>query len=195
MFNDAACWVVFIPAIFAGAAIRLPDCVLWIFFFGRDSELQIYHVDFILMDNKHRKLFVIKLSRECKVTPKIHPDTFGGSPRLHTRKGDQLLSVKRWSTFKADGREVIGDWKGGRRETPAQSPSEYRIETGCWLRCRDVASRLSASSLGLDGLMDIIATIGFIYHTRTVGWVAEWLACWTQAQKGPGSNRSRDAVG
>jgi len=25
--------------------------------------------------------------------------------------------------------------------------------------------------------------------------VAEWLACWTQAQEGPGSNRSRDAVG
>jgi len=25
--------------------------------------------------------------------------------------------------------------------------------------------------------------------------VAEWLACWTQAQKGLGSNRSRDAVG
>ena len=22
-----------------------------------------------------------------------------------------------------------------------------------------------------------------------------WLACWTQVQKGPGSNRSRDAVG
>ena len=28
-----------------------------------------------------------------------------------------------------------------------------------------------------------------------VGSVAEWLACWTQAQTGPGSNRSRDAVG
>jgi len=27
------------------------------------------------------------------------------------------------------------------------------------------------------------------------GSVAEWLACWTQAQKGPGSNRTRDAVG
>jgi len=27
------------------------------------------------------------------------------------------------------------------------------------------------------------------------GSEAEWLACWTQAQKGPGSNRSRDAVG
>ena len=25
--------------------------------------------------------------------------------------------------------------------------------------------------------------------------VAEWLACWTQAQKGPGSNRRRDAIG
>ena len=27
------------------------------------------------------------------------------------------------------------------------------------------------------------------------GLVAEWLACWTQVQKGPGSNHSRDAVG
>jgi len=25
--------------------------------------------------------------------------------------------------------------------------------------------------------------------------VDEWLACWTQAQKGPGSNRSSNAVG
>jgi len=27
------------------------------------------------------------------------------------------------------------------------------------------------------------------------GTVAEWLACWTQAEKGVGSNRSREAVG
>ena len=27
------------------------------------------------------------------------------------------------------------------------------------------------------------------------GLVAEWLACWTQAQNGLGSNRSRNAVG
>ena len=32
-------------------------------------------------------------------------------------------------------------------------------------------------------------------RTELGGLVAEWLACWTQAQKGPGSNRSRDAVG
>ena len=34
-----------------------------------------------------------------------------------------------------------------------------------------------------------------IYMPVTGGSVAEWLACWTQAQKGPGSNRSRDDVG
>jgi len=36
----------------------LPDCVLKIFFFGRDNELQIYHGNFLLMYDKHRKLFV-----------------------------------------------------------------------------------------------------------------------------------------
>jgi len=30
---------------------------------------------------------------------------------------------------------------------------------------------------------------------RSGGSVAEWLACWTQAQKGLGSSRSLDAVG
>jgi len=30
---------------------------------------------------------------------------------------------------------------------------------------------------------------------KVSGSVAEWLACCTQAQDGPGSNRSRDAVG
>ena len=36
-----------------------------------------------------------------------------------------------------------------------------------------------------------------IYRKLILGGsvVAEWLACWTQAQKGLGSNRSRDAVG
>jgi len=33
------------------------------------------------------------------------------------------------------------------------------------------------------------------FITYLVHSVAEWLACWTQAQKGLGSNRSRDAVG
>jgi len=33
------------------------------------------------------------------------------------------------------------------------------------------------------------------FRAARCGSVAEWLACWTQAQKGLGSNRSRDAVG
>jgi len=37
--------------------------------------------------------------------------------------------------------------------------------------------------------------IAFIVIHTEGGSVAEWLACWTRAQKGPGSNRSRDAVG
>ena len=32
-------------------------------------------------------------------------------------------------------------------------------------------------------------------YSSAGGSVAEWLACWTQAQKGLGSNRSRDSVG
>ena len=32
-------------------------------------------------------------------------------------------------------------------------------------------------------------------HKMAIVSVADWLAYWTQAQKGPGSNRSRDAVG
>jgi len=33
------------------------------------------------------------------------------------------------------------------------------------------------------------------YSSDVGGLVAESLACWTEAQKDPGSNRSRDAVG
>ena len=39
----------------------------------------------------------------------------------------------------------------------------------------------------------------FVYILKSLhvvgGSVDEWLACWTQEQKGLGSNRSRDAVG
>jgi len=36
----------------------------------------------------------------------------------------------------------------------------------------------------------------FTLRPKTMGGsVAEWLACWTQAQKGLGSNRNRDAIG
>jgi len=45
---------------------------------GRDNELQIYHGIFLLMDNKHGKLFVTKQSKGYKITPRMHKNTLGG---------------------------------------------------------------------------------------------------------------------
>ena len=38
----------------------------------------MYHENFLLMENKHRKLFAIKQSKRCKFMPKMHQNTFGG---------------------------------------------------------------------------------------------------------------------
>jgi len=35
----------------------------------------------------------------------------------------------------------------------------------------------------------------YLGYLKIIIIVAEWLACWTQAQKGPGSNGSRGTVG
>ena len=47
------------------------------------------------------------------------------------------------------------------------------------------------------GSQSALAAAPLSQHNAPYGGdsVAEWLACWTQAQKGLGSNRSRDAVG
>ena len=47
-------------------------------FFGRDNELHIFHGNYLLMDNKHRKLFVITQSEGRKFMPKMHQNTLGG---------------------------------------------------------------------------------------------------------------------
>jgi len=57
-----------------------------------------------------------------------------------------------------------------------------------------------ACSHELNQLLDQISNLVRRTHYSTTlgqvgGSVAEWLACWTQAQKGPGSNRSCNAVG
>jgi len=53
-------------------------------------------------------------------------------------------------------------------------------------------------------VVDVVVTLHTAYPVVVVDVVvtlhmacsvAKWLACWTQSQKGPGSNRSRDAVG
>ena len=47
-------------------------------FFGRGSESQIYHGNFLLIDNKHRKLFVIMQPKGCKFMRKMHQNMFSG---------------------------------------------------------------------------------------------------------------------
>ena len=44
----------------------------------RDNELQIYHKNFLLMDNKHRKLVVIQQSEGSKFMPKMQQNTHRG---------------------------------------------------------------------------------------------------------------------
>jgi len=47
-------------------------------FFVQESELQTYHGNILLMDNKLRKFCVIMLSKGCNIMPKMHQNAFGG---------------------------------------------------------------------------------------------------------------------
>jgi len=56
------------------------------FFFGR-GIIQIYHGNILLIDSKHRKLFVVEqeqrihtASRRCKFIPEMRRHMFGGDP-------------------------------------------------------------------------------------------------------------------
>jgi len=73
------------------------------------------------MDNKQRKLFVIKQSKGCKVMPKMHSNMSGG---LREGRGRGLLLTGR------KGGE--GGWKGRRGNTPKVKVS--RINVGCSTR-------------------------------------------------------------
>ena len=53
---------------------------------------------------------------------------------------------------------------------------------------------LNAMKQLVVGVFDQLGGRGIVC-TAVTGTVSEWLACWTQAQKGLGSNRSRDAFG
>jgi len=64
---------------------------------------------FLFTDNKHRKLFVIKQSKGCKFTPKMHQNTFGG--------GEALMC-----SLAAMGAYFQGEWVKGRK---VQGPTYY----------------------------------------------------------------------
>jgi len=75
---------------------------------------------------------------------------------------------------------------------PKQTPV-HRVEVR-WCRPR---SRQPMNAVGGGGRPTNLAHKQHLLHSTHYrgGSVAEWLACWTQAQKGPGSNCSRDTVG
>ena len=86
-----------------------------------------------------------------------------------------------------------------------QSVTGTPYPTGMW-RWIDPGVTAAVGAAGLLGGVNRIATAStvivvriplfYFYASRPKGGsVAEWLVCWTQAQKGPGSNHSRDAVG
>jgi len=50
------------------------------FFIGRDSALQTHHGNFLLIANKHTKLFDIKQPKDCKFMPKMHRNTLEPGP-------------------------------------------------------------------------------------------------------------------
>jgi len=72
-----------------------------------------------------------------------------------------------------------------------------QLAHGCYVKARgwEWNPQVQRITITLPGHFSISGAGGFYLHRSKGGSVAEWLACWTQAQKGPGSNRSRDVVG
>jgi len=58
------------------------------FFRSRQRITNMHHGNFPSVDNKHRKLFVIKQSKGCEFMPKMHRNTFGG--RAPPRRAHKL---------------------------------------------------------------------------------------------------------
>ena len=76
----------------------------------------------------------------------------------------------------------------------ASTPPLSFLQAGC-PSCRPTNSVKALKARFRNSLNKISLRIYTEYQCFLGGSVAEWLACWTQAQKGLGSNRSRDAVG
>jgi len=71
------------------------------------------------MDDKHRKLFVIKHSKECKYVPEMHQNTFGG--QLRARWGSlcappELLTAIGGLLLRGGREGERGEWRKGRGE-------------------------------------------------------------------------------
>jgi len=58
------------------SAKRPPNGALNLFWSGQG--ITNIHGNFLVMDNKHRKIFVIQQLKGCKFVPKMRQDTFSG---------------------------------------------------------------------------------------------------------------------
>jgi len=107
-------------------------------------------------------------------------------------------------TIESDGRNVTQSWMIG--STPGLSQrvlTDAPIRRLCIHRGQDIRAGRNRRH-PVDSLLPArrYTGAGTSYSPQSCPWVhfvggsvAELLACWTQAQKGPGSNRSRDAIG
>jgi len=83
------------------------------------------------------------------------------------------------------------------KSTGIDMEQNYVTVTLCIARTDYIVNQTSSPNAALNMTLNRRSHIYVVlyYPPPLGGSVAEWLACWTQAQKGPGSNRSRDAVG
>ena len=86
-------------------------------FFCWRSELQIDHVEVLLVDNKHRKLFVVKQSKGCKFMSKCSIIRLAASPKPAGRAYVYRVAAV-GPTSERDGRQgrkERGDREAGER--------------------------------------------------------------------------------
>ena len=128
---------------------------------------------------------------------------------LHPRTPESLASFKSrlvlpfcyWLTQVVLGKRP---WNGcsssGGGDLCQQRPTGWAWTTWCFLPVHlsvrvCVPAELFLDWLAVEFLQIYFSRIIIQYCIVFGGSVAEWLACWTLAQYGLGSNRSRDAVG
>jgi len=82
-------------------------------------------------------------------------------------------------------------WEGNRRSGVALA-MRHRLQW--YIHLRDHGLRKGDECVCVYAYALLVEYGPFTFPYLITYSVAEWLACWTQAQKGLGSNRSRDAV-
>ena len=89
------------------------------------------------------------------------------------------------------GRGEVAEWAWSQR---LDALSLIQL-AGSGSTCLLLSTTTEPHHIHLAPISHLSTLIPRTYCSDRGGSVVEWLACWTQAQKGPGSNRSRGAVG